>query len=263
MATDDSLYLEGIAPGIPIYKYIPLKYIINMYITKRIVVNSVTNWEDVYENYFLKQNLLLNGKPINTDEVCTNTYGMSWTSLKENDAMWRIYSNYGKGLGDIYDIALRVSTTPKNLYDALSRKEGGRIVHIYKVKYQQQGDIDNHLEQLAKAGEYVDREKEIRESIKTKRAEFTHEQEVRAIIGVDSCHDDINPSSLYIQFEPNDLFHNFVMDPRVTPEQEHEIKSLLVCLGIDLKKISKSQLYNMQKYNIELAPTLSVETQEN
>ena len=88
--------LNGLDLDKPIYKYIPLKYVLEMFKTKKLYISKVKSWEDTYENFFLKQEFRVFGKILKADHIADQIYGQSWTLLNESDAMWRIYSNIKK-----------------------------------------------------------------------------------------------------------------------------------------------------------------------
>ena len=45
--------LNGLDLDKPIYKYIPLKYVLQMLKTKQLYMSKVKDWEDTYENFYL------------------------------------------------------------------------------------------------------------------------------------------------------------------------------------------------------------------
>lgn len=255
MAIPDSItYVKGIELEDPIYKYLPLAYVLNMYDSKKIRISNVLEWEDVYENYFLKQNLQCKGQPIDTKNAKECFFGMSWTAREESDAMWRIYSNYAKGLDNVSAIAVRVKSTVRKLLETFWGEAYDAPALIYKVKYDTQNNIEQHLQHLAKSGNLVDQGEEIRKGLYTKRIEFQHEEEVRAIIGVDMKYLNEYCKYIEIQFTPDNLFEEFIIDPRVTHEQEAWIWERLLSVGINKNRISKSQLYAFTPRTIELYP---------
>ncbi len=73
------------------YKYIPLKYVLNMLDTKAIRFDNIMKWEDVYENFVDKEDIYLINSKCN-DIPHSIYFGQSWTVQEESDAMWRIYS---------------------------------------------------------------------------------------------------------------------------------------------------------------------------
>lgn len=85
--------LHGLDLDKPIYKYIPLKYVLQMLKSRQMYFSKVKSWEDTYENFFLKQDFRIDGKMLSADNLAEHVYGQSWTLLAESDAMWRIYSN--------------------------------------------------------------------------------------------------------------------------------------------------------------------------
>lgn len=93
-----------------VYKYIKLKHLIPLVENKKLRIDKVSEWDDPYENFFLKSYFYTYASfyerivQVSTDEIRNRTYGQSWTMIEESDAMWRIYSNKD----DIENIAVKV-----------------------------------------------------------------------------------------------------------------------------------------------------------
>ena len=78
----------------PIYKYIPFKYLKLMIQKSNLYFGRVSSWEDVYENWFLKEQMVLSsGEKGRATDLIQGVFGQSWTLQEESDAMWRIYQN--------------------------------------------------------------------------------------------------------------------------------------------------------------------------
>lgn len=72
------------------YKYIRLDYVLNMLDTKKLRFDNIKKWEDVFENFVDKEEIIL----LNSEREEMHSrvyYGQSWTAQEESDAMWRIY----------------------------------------------------------------------------------------------------------------------------------------------------------------------------
>lgn len=242
-------FLTGVEPDEKLYKIIKLKYVLMMFRNFQIRINNVRTWEDVYENYFLKQNLYFQGKRIDSKDVEGSYFGMSWSLLSESDAMWRIYSKAGTDFVDIDSVGIKVETTAYKLLTTFFKRVYNSPAFIYKVDYRSQEEIEGHLAYVksANVGE------EIRRSLFTKREEFSHESEARVIVGIDTTPSVENMEYCDVGFDPYDMFDGFVIDPRVTPEQEEQIRNLLHEAGVQDDKVSKSQLYTFHAHDIELS----------
>ncbi|MBQ7514137.1 MAG: hypothetical protein IJS95_07080 [Prevotella sp.] len=245
---DEWSYYRNIEPDDVIYKVIPLKYIIDMYRHHHILIQNVQKWEDVYENYFLKQNLYVGDTKVDSVDVQQCFYGMSWSRLPESDAMWRIYSPFDKHEEHPENIGVCVSTTARKLLHCFWGKLFDSPAIVGKVEYKSQEDIERYLHQLGILGVHVG--EEIRISLFTKREEFRHETEARIIITIPQ---DIpnKQESYFVDFEPIDLFDCFVLDPRINSNQEAHIRLSLESVGI-IDNVYKSLLYTFNPIDIHI-----------
>lgn len=139
MAINDYFKMQRVINGLdlsrPVYKYIPLKYVITMLKTQKLYVGKVKKWEDTYENFLLKQDFVYDNRHLSADNLMDQIYGQCWTLLSESDAMWRIYSNPSK----MNDIAIRIKTTAQRLFDAVYTSDDcmattsiGSVEYVYK-----------------------------------------------------------------------------------------------------------------------------------
>lgn len=199
---DEKRYLERVSPEEKLYKFIPLKHILTMFNTGNIRVSNIMQWEDVYENFFLKQNFFLDGKPLNVEEVANNNFCMSWTTCRESDAMWRIYSKCGSDYEGLDNVGIRVEASAKQLL----RTFWGRIyeapAYVKAVSYLGQNEIESGLMDRR----VYDFHDMAISSLNVKREEFRHELEVRLIISVGT--DKLREKKSYVDmpFGPLALF---------------------------------------------------------
>jgi hypothetical protein len=240
-------FLNNLPLDTKIYKYIPIKYVKKMFKNKKLIFGKVNDWDDVYENYFLKQDLRVStGAPLSTSSVMDCCYGQSWTSLEESDAMWRIYSSKTD--------AVKVATTVEKLLDVLYVDDNcSANTSIGNVIYKSRQAIELELNKMQQGGPIYfnpscSLAKLIRNSLYTKRSEFEHEHEVR-ILRMNSTDSPVK-KSLVVDIDPQDLFDEIVIDPRATDAQYKKSKAQLIKVGVDKSKISQSQLYTMTRFKI-------------
>lgn len=220
-----------------IYKYIPFKYIKKTLKTGKFIFNLISSWEDVYENFAFKECYRMNDGTLLTtsDDMQKRLYGQCWTDADESDAMWRIYSHFGR---DYDNLAVRVSTTIGKMKDALKALN----YDIRRVLYEDQFKI----EQFPPL--YVgDLEQFFRDSSFVKRVEFKHEQEIRIVIENEREKADL--LSIHI---PIDFFDEYMLDPRLSNKQEDKIRKSLVSRGALSEKIHKSDLYEFNVKTIQI-----------
>ena len=165
----------------PIYKYIPFKYLKLMIQNSNLYFGKVSSWEDVYENWFLKEQMVLSSREkVSAKELIPGVFGQSWTLQEESDAMWRIYSKLERTLHDyLDDTAVRIKTTARKLYNVIyANDEDFNTSYIGAVKYLSQNDFLKMQDSLSPLNP-LDLSEVFVKSYFFKRAPFEHEKEVR------------------------------------------------------------------------------------
>jgi len=127
----DNPILNNLLKSQEIFKYIPFKYVLCMLHSNRMIFNKISSWDDVYENWLLKQHYLHKGETVDLRMIIDSIYAQSWTLADESDSMWRIYSNQS-----VCNCAIRVKTTVEKLLNIVSDKACMDSVRIGKIKYQ-------------------------------------------------------------------------------------------------------------------------------
>lgn len=226
------------------YKYIRIDYVLNMLETGKLRFDNIKKWEDVYENFVDKEDIqLLNFKHV--DMPTRVLYGQSWTTQEESDAMWRIYSNAGH--------AVRVMTVYPLLHKVVvewdeKHKDNPIWLTIDHVFYADENEINNWL--LSNTPMNFWAFSELRqEGLFIKRKEFEHEKEVRVILSYDSKDEN---DYIALDFDPNLMFREIVIDPRVSEEEFIRQRDSLIDRGFDPAKIRKSTLYDFKKIKLDV-----------
>ena len=235
----------------PIYKYIRFKYIQKMLKNRTIFVSKITKWEDVYENFFLKQKFCTEcGMEISQEllsDCFPGIFGQSWTLQKSSDAMWRIYSQIAEG-SDLDDTAVRIETTPQKLLTQIGQynSEGTLGLLLKAVEYKSSEEIDEWLTKIQPITKNNMADLIIK-SLFIKRLDFQHEKEVRLI--AHKKNDDKSSRHDYFEsvIDPFFMISEYVVDPRVDDVKYEQMKNLLVQLGVEAQRIRKSQLYKLNK----------------
>lgn len=226
------------------YKYIPLKYVLNMLETGKFRFDNIKKWEDVYENFVDKEEIcLLNSK---RDKMYGRAcYGQSWTEQEESDAMWRIYSPAKN--------AVRVKTVYPLIYNVSgewndNHKDNPIIPTIDRVFYADEDEINKWLVSNTPMNHWAFIELQC-ESLFIKRREFEYEKEVRVIL---STYNKEEKEYVEVDFDPNKVFRDIVIDPRVTDEEFAQQRDRLVEHGYNGDKIRKSTLYDFHRVKLEV-----------
>lgn len=242
-------FLNNLKPETPIYKYIPLKYVAEMFRSKKMRFNRMSEWEDVYENYFLKQRLVhkYSENLIDTQDVIDSCYGQSWSKLPETDSMWRIYSKNKD--------AIKVKTTAEKLFNIVCKSETDSAnVIMANVNYRTQEDIDDEFDKIEKSNMSLSQignlQNFIRESLITKRSEFIHEEEVRIVKMLEVQPNKNHTAFIEADFKPEDFFEELTIDPRADRIDEDNSRDLLLHVGANPSKIKKSNLYTLKRHTL-------------
>lgn len=255
----DSTFIYTETSDLKIYKYIPLEYLIKMLCSNTLYISKVDAWEDVYENFFLKQQFTINGKIVNPTLVKENfkgIFGQSWTSLKSSDAMWRIYSKRESDSCNEKEMprtAIRISSTPRLIYKELchTNLNDNYGVEMHEIEYMPQDELVQWLDNI----NVVNRHNMVGLMLKSlfiKRNDFEHEHEVRLIVSVKSNCKNANNNALIIPIQAQNIITEYAVDPRMNEQQYSTIHSLLTRNGADENLIRQSSLYTLVRKTLVL-----------
>lgn len=101
------IYMNSNEIDKPIFKVLKFDYLLDMFLTKRNTLLNPSNWDDPYENLFLNSEVEFKSGLCLKSELGKSIFCQSWSSLKESDAMWRIYSPDNN--------SVKISTTPRKI----------------------------------------------------------------------------------------------------------------------------------------------------
>lgn len=253
----ETRYLNGLGnkKGSAIYKYIGIKNLISMIKNKELKVYKVSSWEDPYENFLLKDIDI--SEKVGTSSLRKKIFGQSWTLREESDLMWRIYSKMEKfpSFSKKMYSGVRIKTRARKLFDIFIGKECCVMErYIGKVKYFDEASFISKREELNEDLKgYFDYKVEVPRQLFVKRKDFFYEKEVRIINIAAAATDEENERIERKKFESykirdiDDFIEEICLDPRLDKdggsEQFDFLKKLLVEVGIDEKKIKKSELH--------------------
>lgn len=238
----------------PIYKYIPFKSLKLMIKNSNLYFGKVSSWEDVYENWFLKEQMVLSsGEKGSATDLIQGVFGQSWTLQEESDAMWRIYSKLDRTLHDyLDDTAVRIKTTARKLYNVIyANDEDFKTSYIGAVKYLSQNDFLKMQDSLSPLNP-LDLSEVFVKSYFFKRAPFEHEKEVRPILIYSPKHENFGKDGVSFDIDFDNLIDEMVTDPRLTPDEYRTVRGQLIGLGAKSDKVRNSELYNIPPHIIHL-----------
>jgi hypothetical protein len=235
-----------------IFRIISLNRLVEMLREKELVLPKVNLWEDVYENFFLKSNLLIDGDEIiGLKEDSDQYFGQCWGFIEDSDAMWRIYS--------CDKLSIRIKTTIRKLINALNPLHimGSNIgilenPWIGAVEYKSKEELNVWMKkQIIKRDNLMPN---IKDSLFIKRDSFQHESEVRVVYYAEDESDskikpDSNSQLVSFQISPLDLIDEIAFDPRADDSYYRANKEFLTKeLKVPAKKITKSKLYDFDPF---------------
>ncbi|MBO4529899.1 MAG: DUF2971 domain-containing protein [Paludibacteraceae bacterium] len=243
--------LNGLNEDSVIYKYFPMKYLKILLQDCLLRVGHTSKWEDVYENFFLKNEFVFKNLSGSGKRLIGCVYGQSWTLQGESDAMWRIYSNKYRE-----SCAVRIKTTVGKLFSVIYPVDSKNPVHdtstfIGRVNYLTDEELIQWQQRSIPASEML---RVMMESFFVKRKPFEHEQEVRIIRTIPGDFSDVGVEFLEFEINPHQLIDEFVIEPRLTDAQCEGVRSQLIELGVSPEKISQSDLYRFKPSRIVIQP---------
>ncbi|WP_394521250.1 hypothetical protein C1N60_00240 [Pantoea sp. SGAir0184] len=227
---------------IPIYRIFSFDRFKDLITEKQLVLVRPSMWDDPYENFILKTEVDCgNGVSASLEDLNLTWYGQCWTENDDTDAMWRIYSHDKTGV--------RVKTTARKLFSTVYKhtdRYAALKYFIGKVEYKDKSEIINFMNSITFTAMISGGQNKIfAELLCVKRTEFNHENEIRIL--VDDIDDNKGYNGLYkIDIEPNSLFDEVCLDPRLTNSDFSNLSLQIKSMGVSTK-IIHSDLY---KFNV-------------
>lgn len=233
-----------------LYKFFSINALIPLLTNSKLYIDRVNTWEDVYENFFLKE--LFYSRSMNTyvgtDEIANAVFGQCWTYATETDAMWRIYSPNKTGI--------RIQTTTGKLFSTIFVDDTCIAdTWLGKVEYNSEQAMNDFILKETETDSFSIWRDLMPYSQFLKRTEFDHEKEFRIIKMLDSRTAANAKQYKRLAFSINDsdkFIDGYLLDPRLDDETYREQKQQLVNLGANPDKISQSSLYSFTPLTIEL-----------
>ena len=199
-------------------------------------------WEDPFENALLKaKGVLEDGARVSVG-FKDDLYAQCWTTNRDSDAMWRIYSHDKSGV--------RVRTTVGALYEGLvtSCPDFHEIsCFIGRVEYQSADGIVSRFTNSRWATAHVldTSGRGQASTLLLKRPEFAHEQEVRLVYFANERNR--TDSDVYrYTIDPFSLFDEVAFDPRWEPAQFLAAKVEAEMAGFS--NVIQSDLYRLPEF---------------
>lgn len=215
------------------------------------LVNPI-KWEDPFENFFLERTEVrddVSGTCISLKNLAEDWYGQCWSLHKETDAMWRIYSPDPKQGGGV-----KVRTTCRRLFENLKRA-GSTAPYLQffigRVTYMSQANIENLMRGLTFSDVAIGGQGDgFAKLLCIKRDTFQHENEIRLLFqDIDLPVKRGTKPVFKYSLDPNSLFDELVLDPRLEESDALALKARLHAAGCRLP-IEQSSLYHVPRFII-------------
>jgi len=222
----------------PIYRIFSRQRFIDLFATRKLTLVKPKLWEDPFENFIMNAT----GQTVEglkfTIGFREKYYGQCWTTKRESDAMWRIYSSTFEGV--------KVKTTIRKLLEALYNQAGdfkdiscfiGKVEYFSTKKLLEllsgSDSIKANLTDTTGRGQAS--------TLLLKRLAFSHEKEVRLIY---SSPKDLHSDIYQFEIDLLELIDQIVFDPRMDDANFEASKRLVRDWGFT-KGVVKSKLYKI------------------
>ncbi|UYZ39009.1 DUF2971 domain-containing protein (plasmid) [Clostridium beijerinckii] len=222
---------QNLDPEMKVYRYISLKQFMHFIENNKTYLTRISSWDDTWEAPTMK--LPIQHEDGRLSKLAYSSgmdlFAQCWTSKKESDAMWRIYSASKDGI--------KIGTTVKK-FELL---EGPRRYAVDEIFY-----YENLMEGLKYCDEHSSIMRIFREGL-IKREEFSHEQEIRLITinAPNTLEKVLKDEENYLELNLNakDFIEEIIIDPRAEEYYVETIKKYCERVGIEVVP-KKSDLYN-------------------
>lgn len=259
-------FLINIDQETSIYRIIRYDFLLDILKTNSLKLVSPNNWEDPYENIYLKstkhlimldeENVVTEVKTINSKAAVDLIYGQCWSLNSETDALWRIYSNKEH-------IGVKIKTTIgrlfKEIYNHKEENEYNGNPYFGKVIYIQNNTIKEKIEELIRKTTNTQHGLNLYPLL-IKRNEFSHEKELRLLFqvfmsdifkeskGVFKYSGNL-PKMIDVTINAQSLIEEIVIDPR-TPIEEFQ-KMKIEIQSLYPINVTKSKLYDIPELRFQ------------
>lgn len=230
-----------------VYRFFPLKYFLQLLDNRSLFFPRISTWEDPYELFLFKQHFIdAAGMQIEMLSQSERIFGQCWTTQRDSDALWRIYSP------DL--MSVRIKTTVSRIKSFIEQNQGrGLLIKSGMVDYQAQNKIEDWLKTLPLS---TINSIPLVDSLFIKRNSFAHEKEFRIIIwktdfneygAYENC-----PNYISLPINPQEFILEVNLDPRLSNEEVNLWKPAISLRLGNSCRVSQSRLYQIKSNTIKL-----------
>jgi hypothetical protein len=247
---------------VSIYRIFPIDRFCELLKTGNAVLVRPELWDDPFENILSCCGICDTSKTPFEGHLFGNMrrplYAQCWSMIKESDTLLRAYAIVKKdetGRNRFRELeGVQVNSTARKLLEALWKSipiNQAEICFLGKVKYQPESELLQYFrnEIVSRRLQAFDEGLSYAGSVLRKRDFFSHEQEVRLIhIGNGS----MSSKTFCIPVNPNDLFDEVTIDPRLAIGERLERREEIIKLGYSGLIETDAKFYQKIFWNIPL-----------
>jgi hypothetical protein len=174
----------GDNPDKPIYRIMPVKYLVTDVAKQILTMPRVIGWEDTYEAAYFRRTIPGSkvGERVGLAGLAKDWFGLCWSGVRESDAMWRIYNRNG--------MSVRIETTPRKLMASIFHSRllryrgfsGYARISLYMGDVSYQGEMGFRTLMSTPVSQVLDDAgRGMAQMLCVKREPFQHEGEVRLL----------------------------------------------------------------------------------
>lgn len=224
--------LGGVTNGEKLYHFLRMDRLLDLVSEKKIFLSRPRTWKDPFEDYLSKVVGNYMGEEFKY-ALTENFFAQCWTRKPECDGMWRNYC--------AFDAGVRIETTALKLLSAIWGKgDAHPSLHTFVGEVDYFAD-DEFLAEAKCRAEAVCTSDGVgmARTLLLKRAEFSYELEVRALVCDKAC----RPDTQSFAIEPTAFIGSIMFAPGVHKAACAAYTEWLVVQGFDRSIISRSSLY--------------------
>ena len=227
----------------PLYRIFSLQRFLESLERKALTLVNPSLWEDPFENFIHQYFKKVYSDPSRVMRwYGGNLVGQCWTLHRETDAMWRIYSPDKNG------VKVRVNSNAllEGLWSSHGNLSASTCCYLGKVSYQTKKELSKIINNPNLEHNLMQDDTAYKRALflLQKRNEFSHEKEARLIYEFTS-NQQLRDNQYYdVSIDPNALYEQIVLDPRMSDTEFKMYKSGIKALGYK-GRITQSSLYNL------------------
>lgn len=232
---DDNL-LNGLLPNDRLYRFMRTDRLLDLVVNEILVLCKPHKWEDPFEDFLSKMNLINDGQSIDFD-LTKGFFGQCWTTREECDGFWRNYCSLNDGV--------RIETTAgkliRSIWDSSNRfrhqqRFVGRVEYLaedeLKARYPGCHEYGHPLTDPSNQG--------CAQTLLIKRTEFLYENEVRVLADDPDTPGDFREFPIQVR----EFIDSIMFAPKMHPSRCDALTDWLVKQGIEHRVITRSILYD-------------------